>query len=88
MPCSDPSLRELSDHHAIRTVPQLVEKYRLDAFAEGERAEIFELAPGLMSHPRAINPDMPVLKRLRGGGLRRSNACQPRRKHEGQRDGS
>jgi hypothetical protein len=33
--------------------------------AEGERAEILELTLGLMGHPRAINPDVPVVKRLR-----------------------
>ena len=80
---SDPSLRELSDHDMIRRVRQLVDEDGLHALAEGERAEILELALGLMGRPRAINPDVPVVKRLRGCGLRRCYACRPRRKSEG-----
>ena len=38
-----------------------------------------------MGRPLAINPDVPVFKRLRAWGLRRCYACQPRREREGQR---
>ena len=88
MPLPDPSLRELSDHDVIWRVLQLVDEDRLHALAEGERAEILELTLGLMGHPRAINPDVPIVKRLRGRGLRRGAACQSGRERKRQRDAS
>jgi hypothetical protein len=36
-----------------------------------------------MGCPRAINPDVPVFKRLRDRGLRRRYARRPRREREG-----
>jgi hypothetical protein len=66
MPLSDSSLRELSDHDVSRRVRHPVDEDRLYALAEGERVKILEVAMGLMGRPRAINPDVPVVKRLRG----------------------
>ena len=71
MPLSDPSLRDLSDHDVSGPVLQLIGKDRLHALPERERAEVLEFALGLMGRPRAINPDVPVFKRLRARGLRR-----------------
>jgi hypothetical protein len=59
-----------------------------NVLAEGERAEILELTLGLMGHPRAINPDVPIVKRLRGRGLRRDHACQSGRERKRERDAS
>jgi hypothetical protein len=42
---------------------------------------LFEI--GHTERPRAINPDVPVFKRLRARGLRRCYARQPRREREG-----
>jgi hypothetical protein len=87
MPCSDPAFRELSDHDVIWFVLQLVDEDRLHALAKRERTEILELALRLASGPVAINPDVPVVMRLRGWGLR-CYARRTRRERESQRDTS
>jgi hypothetical protein len=81
-----PSGIERSRHDLAR--PSACRRRSAPPLAEGERVEILELTLGLMGHPRAINPDVPVVKRLRGRGLRRGHACRSRREHKGERDAS
>ena len=86
MPLSHPSLRELSDHDVSWRVRQPVDEDGLHALAQGERAEILELALRLMGAARTINPDVPVVKRLRSRGLRRCHVRRPGCACDGQRD--